>query len=38
MYKGLHAATSDLRLDIHETFGEGESLAVRHTVTGIQTG
>jgi steroid delta-isomerase-like uncharacterized protein len=38
MYKGLHAATSDLRLDIHETFGDGDRLAVRYTVTGIHTG
>ena len=38
MYRGFHAATSDLRLDIHETFGEGERLAVRYTVTGTQTG
>jgi predicted ester cyclase len=38
MYKGFHAATSDLRLDIHETFGDGDRLAVRYTVTGIHTG
>jgi steroid delta-isomerase-like uncharacterized protein len=38
MYKGMHAATSDLRLHIHETFSEGERLAVRYTVTGIHTG
>jgi steroid delta-isomerase-like uncharacterized protein len=38
MYKGFHAATSDLRLDIHETLGEGERLAVRYTVTGTHTG
>jgi steroid delta-isomerase-like uncharacterized protein len=38
MYKGFHAATSDLRLDIHETFGEGERLAVRYTVNGTHTG
>lgn len=38
MYRGFHAATSDLRLDIHETFGDGERLAVRYTVTGIHTG
>jgi steroid delta-isomerase-like uncharacterized protein len=38
MYKGFHAATSDLRLDIHETLGEGDSLALRYTVTGIHTG
>ncbi len=37
MYKGFHAATSDLRLDIHETFGNGERLAVRYTVTGTHT-
>jgi len=38
MYKGFHAATSDLRLDIHETVGEGDRLAVRYTVTGTHTG
>lgn len=38
MYKGMHAATSDLRLDIHETFGEAERLAVRYTVSGRHTG
>ena len=38
MYKGMHGATSDLRLDIHETFGDGERLAARYTVTGIHTG
>jgi steroid delta-isomerase-like uncharacterized protein len=38
MYKGFHAATSDLRLDVHETFGHGERLAVRYTVTGTHTG
>jgi steroid delta-isomerase-like uncharacterized protein len=38
MYKGFHAATSDLRLDIHETFGDGGRLAVRYTVTGTRTG
>lgn len=38
MYKGMHAATSDLRLDIHEAFGDGERLAARYTVTGIHTG
>jgi steroid delta-isomerase-like uncharacterized protein len=38
MYKEFHAATSDLRLDIHETFGDGDRLAVRYTVNGIHTG
>jgi predicted ester cyclase len=38
MYRGMHAATSDLRLHIHETFGEGDRLAVRYTVTGSHTG
>lgn len=38
MYKGFHAAMSDLRLDIHETFGDGERLAARYTVTGTHTG
>jgi C-1 hydroxylase len=38
MYKGFHAATSDLRLDIHETVGDGDRLAVRYTVTGTHTG
>jgi len=38
MYKGFHAATSGLRLDIHETFGDGERLAVRYTVSGTHTG
>lgn len=38
MYKSMHAATSDLRLHIHETFGDGERLAVRYTVTGTHTG
>jgi steroid delta-isomerase-like uncharacterized protein len=38
MYKGFHAATSDLRLDIHETLGDGDRLAVRYTVTGTHTG
>jgi predicted ester cyclase len=38
MYKGFHAATSDLRLDIHETLGGGERLAARYTITGTHTG
>ena len=38
MYKGFHAATSGLRLDIHETLGDGGRLAMRYTVTGIHTG
>ncbi len=38
MYKGMHAATSDLRLDIHEAFGEGDKLVARYTVTGTHTG
>ena len=38
MYRGFHAATSGLRLDIHETFGDGNRLAVRYTVTGTHTG
>jgi predicted ester cyclase len=38
MYKGFHAATSDLRLTIHETFGDGDKLAARYTVAGTHTG
>src|SRR5687768_12482443 len=38
MYEGFHAATSDLRLDIHETFGHEDKLAARYTVTGTHTG
>jgi steroid delta-isomerase-like uncharacterized protein len=38
MYKGFFAATSDLRLDIHETFGHENQLAARYTVTGTHTG
>lgn len=38
MYKGFFAATSDLRLDIHDTFGHEDKLAARYTVTGTHTG
>jgi steroid delta-isomerase-like uncharacterized protein len=38
MYKAMHAATSGLRLDIHETFGDGDRLAARYTVAGTHTG
>lgn len=38
MYKGFHGGTSDQRLGIHETFGDGDKLAVRYTVTGTHTG
>jgi steroid delta-isomerase-like uncharacterized protein len=38
MYRGFFAATSDLRLEIHETFGQGDKLAARYTVTGTHTG
>jgi steroid delta-isomerase-like uncharacterized protein len=38
MYKGFFAATSGLRLDIHETFGHENQLAARYTVTGTHTG
>jgi predicted ester cyclase len=38
MYRGFHGATSHLRLDIHEKFGDGDKLAVRYTVTGTHTG
>jgi steroid delta-isomerase-like uncharacterized protein len=38
MYKGFHAATSDLRLEIHETIGDGDRLAARYTVNGTHTG
>jgi steroid delta-isomerase-like uncharacterized protein len=38
MYKGFHAATSDLRLEIHETIGHEDRLAARYTVTGTHTG
>jgi steroid delta-isomerase-like uncharacterized protein len=38
MYRGFFAATSDLRLEIHESFGDGEQLAARYTVTGKHTG
>jgi steroid delta-isomerase-like uncharacterized protein len=38
MYKGFHAATSDLRLDIHETIGHEDRLAARYTVTATHTG
>lgn len=38
MYKGFFAATSDLRLDIHEAFGQEEKVAARYTVTGTHTG
>jgi steroid delta-isomerase-like uncharacterized protein len=38
MYRGFFAATSDLQLDIHEAFGQGEKVAARYTVTGTHTG
>jgi steroid delta-isomerase-like uncharacterized protein len=38
MYRGFFAATSGLRLDIHETFGHEDKLAARYTVTGTLTG
>jgi steroid delta-isomerase-like uncharacterized protein len=38
MYKGFHAATSDLRLYIHETISLEDRLAARYTVTGTHTG
>lgn len=38
MYKSFHAAVPGVQLKIHETFGAGERLAVRYTVTGRQTG
>jgi steroid delta-isomerase-like uncharacterized protein len=38
MYKGFFAATSDLRLEIDETFGQEDKLAARYTVTGTHTG
>jgi steroid delta-isomerase-like uncharacterized protein len=38
MYRGFFAATSDLRLEIHETFGQEDKLAARYTVTGTHTG
>lgn len=38
MYKAFHAATSGLRLEIHETFGVDDKLAVRYTVRGTHSG
>jgi ketosteroid isomerase-like protein len=38
MYRGFFAATSDLRLEIHEAFGCEDNLAARYTVTGAHTG
>jgi predicted ester cyclase len=38
MYTGFFVATSDLRLEIHETFGRDDKLAARYTVTGTHTG
>jgi predicted ester cyclase len=38
MYQGMFAATSDLRLDIHEAFGVEDTLCARYTVTGKHTG
>ena len=38
MYKGMFATTSDVRLDIHETFGDEDKLAARYTVTARHTG
>jgi steroid delta-isomerase-like uncharacterized protein len=38
MYSGFFAATSDLRLEIHEAFGREDKLAARYTVTGAHTG
>lgn len=38
MYRGFHAAVPGVQLKIHETFGDGDRLAVRYTVTGRQTG
>jgi steroid delta-isomerase-like uncharacterized protein len=38
MYRGFFSATSDLRLEIHETFGHEDKLAARYTVTGVHTG
>jgi steroid delta-isomerase-like uncharacterized protein len=37
MYRSLFTATSDLRLEIHETFGHGDKLAARYSVTGTHT-
>ncbi|MEX2457911.1 MAG: ester cyclase, partial [Actinomycetota bacterium] len=38
MYRGFFAATSDLVLTIHESFGEGERLCARYVVTARHTG
>jgi steroid delta-isomerase-like uncharacterized protein len=38
MYRGMFATTSDVRLDIHETFGHEDKLAARYTVTAKHTG
>jgi steroid delta-isomerase-like uncharacterized protein len=38
MYKGFHGAVPGVQLDIHETFGDGEKLALRYTVIGTHTG
>jgi predicted ester cyclase len=35
---GSFAATSDLRLTIHDTFGHEDKLCARYTVTGRHTG
>jgi hypothetical protein len=38
MYRGFHAATSDLTLTIDESFGEGERLCARYVLRGRHTG
>jgi steroid delta-isomerase-like uncharacterized protein len=38
MYRGMFAATSDPRLNIHEAFGDEDKLCARYTVTGTHTG
>jgi steroid delta-isomerase-like uncharacterized protein len=38
MYRGFFAATSNLILTINESFGQGEKLCARYTVTGKHTG
>jgi hypothetical protein len=38
MYKGFFGATTAPRLKIHESFGDGDKLVARYTVTGTHTG
>ncbi|HKZ18879.1 MAG TPA: ester cyclase [Acidimicrobiia bacterium] len=38
MYQGMFAATSDIRLTMHETFGQDEKLCARYSLDARHTG